>query len=436
MRLNKAKKKPNTHEGAKAVILDGYRQLRRTVSACLLWENQFYEDGVSIADRIKTLCASVEPSKVADLAIEARYDFKLRHVPLLLARELVRRKDARHLVADLLANIIGRPDEITEFMAMYWQDGKTPIAACVKRGLGDAFNKFSEYQLAKYNRKREITLKDAMLLIHPRPKDVAQSDIFGKLLDDKLAVPDTWEVGLSQCKSDEEKREVWERLIDEKKLGGLAVLRNIRNMHLVDVPPKKIAGAIEDMNASRVLPFRFVAAASYTQSSIVLDALEKKLFSCCFDMPKLPGKTIIVVDNSGSMYQTKVSAKSDMERIHAACALAMIAREICEECMIVAFSTFHRVVAPHRGFPLGDTIMRATDHNATYLGKTVSDMNKVEHDRIIVITDDRVPDPYAKDAYIINVASYENGVGYGAWTHIDGFSENVFRFINESERSE
>jgi hypothetical protein len=31
------------------------------------------------------------------------------------------------------------------------------------------------------------------------------------------------------------------------------------------------------------------------------------------------------------------------------------------------------------------------------------------------------------------VASYKNGVGYGAWTHIDGWSELVIEYIRELE---
>ena len=37
--------------------------------------------------------------------------------------------------------------------------------------------------------------------------------------------------------------------------------------------------------------------------------------------------------------------------------------------------------------------------------------------------------------YMINVASNRNGVGYGRWCHIDGFSEQVLRFIAEHEAS-
>jgi 60 kDa SS-A/Ro ribonucleoprotein len=65
-------------------------------------------------------------------------------------------------------------------------------------------------------------------------------------------------------------------------------------------------------------------------------------------------------------------------------------------------------------------------------------VNQWPHDRLIVITDEQatdgaVGDPVAKHAYMVNVASYKNGVGYGKWTHIDGFSEGILRWINEFE---
>src|SRR5215469_8191783 len=109
-----------THEGAKGKRFTPEKELKRTLMNCLLWEDQFYEDGVSIADRIKLLVPQVEPKVVAALAIEAREQMKLRHAPLLLAREMARHEKHRVLVADTLARIIQRPDELTEFLAIYW----------------------------------------------------------------------------------------------------------------------------------------------------------------------------------------------------------------------------------------------------------------------------------------------------------------------------
>ena len=86
-----------------------------------------------------------------------------------------------------------------------------------------------------------------------------------------------------------------------------------------------------------------------------------------------------------------------------------------------------------------DAIVRSQHHGSTNLGSAVGKVNALAHDRLIVVTDeqshDRVPEPEARHAYMINVASNRNGVGYGRWTHIDGFSEGVLRFIHEVERA-
>src|SRR5215475_7194385 len=143
---------PRTHEGAVARHISPELQLRRSVLACLLWESQFYEDGVDIAGRITELVPKVAAEKVASLAVEARGKMKLRHVPLLLAREMARQKTHRQQVGDTLASIVQRPDELAEFVAIYWKDGRVPLSGQVKKGLASAFPKFDEYALAKYNR--------------------------------------------------------------------------------------------------------------------------------------------------------------------------------------------------------------------------------------------------------------------------------------------
>jgi 60 kDa SS-A/Ro ribonucleoprotein len=87
-----------------------------------------------------------------------------------------------------------------------------------------------------------------------------------------------------------------------------------------------------------------------------------------------------------------------------------------------------------------DAILRSQQHGGTMLGDAVRTVSGIMADRLIVITDeqshDRVPDPAHKYAYMINVASYQNGVGYGKWTHIDGFSEGILRYIAVSERQQ
>src|SRR5512144_1248417 len=89
-----------THEGARARRFTPEQELRRALMNCLLWEDQFYEDGVAIADRIKALVPRVAPERVAQMAVEAREVMKLRHAPLLVVREMARSEKYRALVAD------------------------------------------------------------------------------------------------------------------------------------------------------------------------------------------------------------------------------------------------------------------------------------------------------------------------------------------------
>ncbi len=211
-----------THEGAVAQRVDPRRELRRTVLTCLLWEDTFYEKGNDVAKRIAELVARNKPEDVATIAREARGAMQLRHVPLFLVRELARRKGAGRLVAETLQYVIQRADELGEFVALYWKARKEPLSAGVKRGLAEAFTKFDAYQLAKYNRESTVKLRDVLFLCHAKPKDAEQAALWKKLVENTLESPDTWEVALSAGK---DKRETWERLLREGRLGGMAVLR-------------------------------------------------------------------------------------------------------------------------------------------------------------------------------------------------------------------
>ena len=431
-RLNLFNLGPRTHEGAPARQLSAEHQLRRSVLACLLWENQFYEDGVEIAGRIAELVPKVQAERVAALAIAAREQMKLRHAPLLVVREMARHKTHRHLVADTLTRVIQRADELAEFVAIYWKDGRVPLSGQVKKGLATAFPKFDEYQLAKYDRAGPIKLRDVLFLCHAKPRNAEQAGVWKRLIWGRLATPDTWEVALS---SGADKREAWRRLLAENKLGALALLRNLRNMKESGVEEDLVLAALRTVKTQRVLPFRFLAAARYAPQWE--EALERAMLASIAERAKLPGKTIVLVDVSGSM-TAPLSRPSEMQRTDAAYGLAVLLREIGEKVSVFSFSDHLAEVPARRGFALRDAIDISQPHNGTYLGKAVEELNQKErYDRLIVITDeqahDSVPAPKGK-GYVINVASYKNGVGYGKWTHIDGWSESVVEYIREVER--
>lgn len=420
-----------THEGAPAKQVDALAQLERSVMSCLLWEDEFYEDGKTIGERIAELSQQVTPEELANVAIQAKQDMRLRHVPLLLARELLRSKEGKKLFGEVATKVILRPDDITEFLAIYWRNNKDePLAKQAKKHIGEAFRRFNEYSLAKYNGgSKAIKLRDAIRITRPKPKDDAQAELWRKLVKGELATPDTWEVELSKGG---DKLASWTRLLDEKKLGGLAMLRNIRNMREANVPDNLICQGIANIEAGRLLPINFIASARHN-TQYEAD-LEEKFFECFAGKEKHKGSTIIMVDVSGSM-DWKLSNKSELKRTDVACSLAMIGREMFEDIRVFSFSDDLAEVPARRGFALRDAIIYSQPSGGTNLGNSLRALPPCE--RLIVITDeqshDRVPD---MKGYIINVASNQHGVGYGTWHHIDGWSDKVLDYIIRFEQSQ
>ncbi len=433
-----------THEGGVARNQSINMQLERSVMSCLLWEDSFYEDGVSIAERIASLVAIANPSVVADLAIRARHDMKLRHVSLLLIRELIRKQDCRKY-ANILEEICTRPDDITEFMKLYWKDGKVPIANSVKKALSNVFSKFDEYQLAKYNQNKEIKLRDVMFMVHAKPesnmvrynaqdrkayKDVSlteQESLYKRLVDNQLASPETWENRLSRG---EDKKEVFESLMSEDKFGALAFLRNLRNMSQANVDKDIIYGYAKNLNVDKILPYQFITAARI--NPMYEDMLEPLMMKCMNGIEKVSGKTRILIDVSDSM-DDNISGRGETKRIDAATGLAIIAREMFNDVEIFTFSQKVVQVQPRRGFALRDAVLNSQVHSSTRLGMALQHVDSSEIDRLIVLTDEQSSDtihsPKAKNAYMINVAAYKNSVAFGKWNSISGWSEAVLKYI-------
>lgn len=446
---------PKTAEGADAARVKVIDQLRRSVLACLLWEDNFYEDGETIAVRIATLVQKCDPAAVAALAIEARESMNLRHVPLLLLNEL-----SFHpllppkLLSTTMGRVLRRADEPAEFLALYWKGGKHALSKQVKRGLAWSLRRFNEYDLAKYNRDGAVKLRDVLFLSHAKPRNAAQAAVWKKLVDGTLATPDTWETQLSAGK---DKKATFERLIREGKLGYLALIRNLRNMRQAGCDPALVKAAIHARKgAERVLPFRFIAAAKAAPE--FEEALDQALVAGLQQAPKLPGKTVVVIDVSGSMYCAALSAKSDMNRALAASALGAICRDLCEEAAIYATAgndgtRVHatRKVPARHGMALADAIMGLSHPlggGGIFLNQCMKFITEQEKsaDRTIVITDEQDCAIGKEDSplkavplgkgYMINVAAHQNGIGYKPrWTHMDGLSESVIRYIAELERT-
>jgi len=439
--------------GPRAAKQNDEATLRRLVMSCLLWENNAYCDGESVVEQIKRLVPSVD--NVGEIAKEARLQQKLRHVPLLLAREMAR--NGMNDVSNTLSTICKRPDEITEFLSLYWKDngGKKTLSSQVKKGLSKAFESFDEYQLAKYNRlDKDIKLRDALFLCHAKPSTPERESLYKRLINNELATPETWEVGLSAAKSQHEKRDVWTRLIQSNKLPAFAFLKNLRNIQEAKVERNIIAQAFNQCKSDMLLPIDFLKARQYAPDWS--RELEDLMYRCLSKYVKLPGFSTLVVDVSGSM-DVAISSKSEFTRMDAAASMAVLAAECCEHISIYATGgndsrCIHttKKIEPMRGFALADRILAAERElgGGGIFTRQVCDYlrNKEEiPDRLMIFSDsqdcDRVgsgqPKPHGKNNYIIDISSESHGVNYnGIWTaEISGWSEHFLKFVSTLEEN-
>lgn len=421
-----------THAGGKAKTFTPLEELKRIAFTCYLWEPKFYKSGEETAERISALVDKVKTEDLEKLVVDARVRMKIRHLPLFILTRMLKNDSHRKVVRRLCGELIKRPDDATELLSMYWRDGKAPLSAQLKRGIAATLPKFNPYQLAKYqNKGAAVGLRDLFNLTRPKPKNDEQAATWKLFMKEGLPAPFTWEVEISKHGN---KREVWEKLIAEKALGPVAFLRNIRNMSEAGVEKKTLVEKLSQLDASELLPTLLLSAArNNPQFEKQVEVLFDKAFA---QKKRLPGKTTVLVDVSGSM-DSALSEKSEVTQMDAACGVAMILGMLCDEVRVFTFSQDLVEVPSRRGFALRDAIVGSQQHGGTYLGGALQKIPK-DFDRLVVVTDEQSGDTstYAargKD-YIINVAPYSKGVEFGDWTRINGFSDAVIDFISEVEQ--
>lgn len=360
------------YEGDRAFVLTPQLELYTAVATAGL-SDQFYENAADKMQRIRELMAKNDAAFVAKLAIYAREQMHLRSIPLVLAVELAKTQRGNDIVGKLTSRVVQRADEITELLAYYaMANNRTDVKKLnrlskqLQKGLAAAFNKFDEYQFAKYNRDAAVKLKDALFLVHPKAKDEAQQALFDKIVNDQLQVPYTWETELSavgQLKYDTVElrkaafRAKWEELISSGKVGYMAMLRNLRNILDAEVSKEaldKVCAYIENEKAvanSKQLPFRFLAAyrelkaLDNGRTGKVLDALEQAVLYSAANIAGYNDETKVVIaaDVSGSM-QRAISAKSKVLNYDIGLMLAMLLKNRCHNAITGMFGDTWKVI--------------------------------------------------------------------------------------------
>lgn len=347
----------------------------------------------------------------------------------------------RYTNRQLIDVVCQRPDEPGELLAIWtaWYGRKIPQP--VKRGLADAVRrKYSEYSLLKYDTPSHgYRFGDVLNIVHAAPDSdkPVQGALFRYALDRRhnpdTAIPDvslamvnandalrdratrdpkilyntdalreagmTWEDTLSlggKVKADNAK--LWEALIPA--MGIMALIRNLRNFDQAGISDKVAQQVIDQLTdpdeiaRSKQFPFRFLAAYRATEGSLRWAyPLEKALNHSLSNVPRLGGRTLVLVDRSPSMFpeyyvENEEDKRFGMPRADQAaifgCALALRA----DSPTLVEFGGTSREITVPKGVSVLKLVEMFDQDAGTDIPSAVK-RHYAGHDRVIIITDEQ-----------------------------------------------
>lgn len=467
-------------------------KLMTQVMTCFFGEKKFYgENNKEIVLAIREML-NIDPKFVANLGIYTREVLNLRSVTHVIAAELAHHPKGKPFAHEAIANIVKRPDDMTEILAYYLNvfTNRTPnpspfgarppkgygdkipkhvnkaIPNSLKKGLGTAFKRFSAHALQKYNggarQQNEVKLKDVYFICRPSPNSQEQYEMWQQLINDTLPTPITWETQVSLRGNT---REVWEELIHNNAIGYMAALRNLRNMitsgaRNINVIYDMLSDEKEVLN-SKQLPFRFLSAYKMAQqegwgTSRTIEVLETALKISAQNIKKIPGKTFWASDASGSMTLYPISEKSIIKPADIAVLLMAIGNYISDESITTVFASLFKP------FPVsinGGILANTSLFNHANVGAATNGHLPIEYllekkifvDRIVMLSDNVVNHCMRNAQSTLD--EYRRVVNPNVWVHavdlmgagvqqfkgprvnyITGWSEKILDFVMLAEQ--
>jgi 60 kDa SS-A/Ro ribonucleoprotein len=428
------------------ILTDNYKLLLKQTCSCMLFEPTYYASGTTTAAEIATTALKLSVEEILAAAQYVNGHFHLRTVSTyLIATAIVKRNQynqvaAKATSADIeraAASIITRPDMLTELFVQFQHltSADTTFPKVLHRIAKERMAAFSEYQIAKYANIGGLKLRDVLRIAHPKTKDQARNTLYKALIDNTVVTPDTWNKRLS---AGADKKTTWESMLQDGTLGGIAILKNLRNMLAVNVDPKLISNALKNKNLFKgALITQIMAAQKYSRNYFTNELTE---LLEVVDIPKLDGTTVFLVDVSGSM-NTGLSAGSELQRMDAATGLAAIGAKTCQNSLVFSFSQDLVQVLGQSNYPFAyaDAIKNSQGHISTRLGEALTVLNnRFRYDRLVIITDEEyqgsLPSAINNKSYVVNVGVSKTGIlTQQNYTRINGFSPMVLKFIAASE---
>ncbi len=491
-----------THEGGKGAERDARSELFLLAVANFVAQQTFYESGADRDDRFQRLVRALavqDPEWTAGLLGWLRGEGNMRTASIVGAAEYVKARldagatggPANRTVVD---SVLRRPDEPGELLG-YWtsQYGRN-VPKPVKRGIADAVARmWNGTSLLKYDTaSKGYRFGDILNLVHasPDPAKPWQGDLFGYALDRRhnpdtaeppvsnrtlvahhalmgvpvaerravITAPDgaarlaeagmTWEAlaGWLQGPMD---AAAWEAVIPS--MGPMALIRNLRNFDEAGVSDEvaaRVAAEISTPEAvarSRQFPFRYLAAYQHAPSLRWSYALEKALGHSLANVPALSGRTLVLVDRSGSMW-ARLSERSELNRADAAAVFGAAVAMRAADADLVQFGTSSARVRYGRGESVLKVLGRFGDLGGTDTTAAVRAHYR-GHDRVLIVTDEQAAYSHHGDpteqipahvpVYTWNLAGYRAGhapSGKPGRHTFGGLSDAAFRMVPLLER--
>ncbi|MFF3466348.1 TROVE domain-containing protein [Streptomyces sp. NPDC002619] len=487
-----------TYEGGRGHERDARSELFLLAVSNFVSQQTFYESGADRDDRFAKLVrelAVADPSWTAGLLGWLRGEGNMRTASIVGAAEYVKaRLDAGATGGpsnrQVVASVLRRPDEPGELLAYWTAVYGRAVPKPVKRGIADAVRHlYSGTSLLKYDTaSKGYRFGDILNLVHaaPDPDKPWQGELFQFALDRRhnpdtavppasnrvltahrelmalpveerravVTAPDgaerlaaagiTWEALAGWVQGPMDKA-AWEAVIPS--MGSMALVRNLRNFDEAGVSDEvagRVAAKISDpaeVARSRQFPFRYLAAYRHAPSLRWSYPLEQALGHSLANVPALPGRTLVLVDRSGSMFYSRLSDRSELNRADAAAVFGAALALRAADADLVEFGTDSRKVRYRKGQSVLKILDRFGDLGGTDTTGAVRAHYR-KHDRVLIVTDEqyaysRHGDPTEQvpsqvPVYTWNLAGYRPGhgpSGKGNRHTFAGMSDAAFRMV-------
>lgn len=487
-----------THQGGEGVERTARSELFLLAVDNFVSQRSHYETGKQRDHRflrLVHLLAVSDPFWTAGLLGWLRGEGGMRTASLVGAAEYVKaRLDAGATDGpanrEVIASVLRRPDEPGELLAYWTSVHGRAVPKPVKRGIADAVRRlYNGKALLKYDTaSKDYRFGDVLNLVHasPDPARPWQGDLFRYALDRRhhpeaaeppLSLPMlrahrelmelpvgerraavtaeggaerlaeagiTWEALAGWLRGPLDK-EAWEAVIPS--MGTMALVRNLRNFDEAGVSDEvaaEVARRISDpaeVARSRQFPFRYLSAYRNAPSLRWAYPLEQALGHSLANVPALPGRTLVLVDRSGSMFHSRISGRSELTRADAAALFGTAVALRAEAADLVEFGTSSAPVPYLRGESALRVLERFRDLGGTNTTEAVR-AHYQGHDRVLIVTDEQYAhSPYGAPGtqvpsrvplYTWNLAGHRAGQGHtgNATRHtFGGLTDAAFRMV-------